>query len=162
MENSKLMSKKNKMIMLKILMQKVQKSLSLGKILTDIDEFIHQDDHQYDHHDHDHQEACFDDLKSVPKDVKEGHFAVVAVNEGIAKRFVVPLRYLTHPMFLTLLEKAAEEYGFDHGGALTIPCRPNEIERILAERWDGKRTSSYSKKANNGCKRNSNFMVQSY
>ncbi|XWS29012.1 hypothetical protein CRYUN_Cryun25bG0120200 [Craigia yunnanensis] len=38
-------------------------------------------------------------------------------------------------MFLMLLEQAEEEYGFDREGALTIPCRPSELERILAEQW---------------------------
>lgn len=68
---------------------------------------------------------------NVPEDVKEGHFAVIAVDEGELKRFVVPLKCLTHPSFLKLLEQAAEEYGFDHDGALTVPCRPSEFERII-------------------------------
>ncbi|KAG6417645.1 hypothetical protein SASPL_119829 [Salvia splendens] len=65
----------------------------------------------------------------VPDDVKEGHFAVVAVDE----RIIVPLSFLTHPSFLRLLEQAAEEYGFHHRGALNLPCRPNELHRILAD-----------------------------
>ncbi|KAL9143495.1 hypothetical protein ABFS82_14G241100 [Erythranthe guttata] len=73
--------------------------------------------------------------EKVPEDVKEGHFAVIAEEEDELKRFIVPLNYLTHPSFLRLLELAAEVYGFDHGGALTVPCRPVELERILAERW---------------------------
>ncbi|KAM6596015.1 hypothetical protein CsatA_006539 [Cannabis sativa] len=75
---------------------------------------------------------------SVPQDVKEGHFAVVAVAAGgdePNKRFIVPLGCLTHPSFQRLLEQAAEEYGFDHNGALTVPCRPSELEGILAEQW---------------------------
>ncbi|XP_057955075.1 auxin-responsive protein SAUR50 [Malania oleifera] len=70
----------------------------------------------------------------VPEDVKEGHFAVIAVGAGEKpKRFIVPLTSLTHPAFVSLLEHAAEEYGFYHQGALTVPCRPSELERILAE-----------------------------
>lgn len=79
---------------------------------------------------------------SVPDDVKEGHFAVVAVVEEELKRFIVPLSFLTHPSFLRLLEQAAEEYGFDHDGALTVPCRPSELERILAEQWAAERGSA--------------------
>lgn len=75
----------------------------------------------------------------VPKDVKEGHFAVLAMDDGRSKRFVVSLRYLSHPQFRRLLEQAAEEYGFDHEGALAIPCRPSELERILGEQWKGGR-----------------------
>ncbi|XP_055832230.1 auxin-induced protein X15-like [Solanum dulcamara] len=70
--------------------------------------------------------------RDVPEDVKEGHFAVIATNDDELKRFVVPLCCLTHPSFLRLLEQAAEVYGFDHEGALTLPCRPSEMERILA------------------------------
>ncbi|KAL8525387.1 hypothetical protein ACS0TY_014856 [Phlomoides rotata] len=71
----------------------------------------------------------------VPEDVKEGHFAVVAVAEEANefKRFIVPLNYLTHPSFLRLLEQAAEVYGFDHDGAVTVPCCPTVLERLLAE-----------------------------
>ncbi|KAJ4829685.1 hypothetical protein Tsubulata_007485 [Turnera subulata] len=110
--------KKNGIIKLKFVAKKLQESLSLGK-RTQIpyrEEF---------------EEV--NDSRGVPEDVKEGHFAVIADGEE-PKRFVVPLSYLTHPMFLRLLEQAAEEYGFDHEGALTIPCRPSELEKILADR----------------------------
>lgn len=72
----------------------------------------------------------------VPEDVKEGHIAVVAMDGEQLKRFVVPLSCLSHPRFVQLLEQAAEEYGFDHRGALAIPCQPCELERILAEGGD--------------------------
>ncbi|GLU02535.1 hypothetical protein SLE2022_197820 [Rubroshorea leprosula] len=73
------------------------------------------------------------DSTCVPEDVKEGHFAVIAENGEEPRRFVVPLSCLTHPRFLKLLEKAAEEFGFNHDGALTIPCDPSELETILAD-----------------------------
>lgn len=77
----------------------------------------------------------------VPEDVKEGHFAVIAEGAGNGKeecleepkRFVLPLSCLTNPTFVRLLEEAAEEYGFDHEGALTIPCRPSHLQRILLQ-----------------------------
>ncbi|KNA06306.1 hypothetical protein SOVF_182330 [Spinacia oleracea] len=158
------------MIKLKLVMEKLQKSFSLGKRLSmsDVEDLQEQ-------HDHDEEPtSChhFGDSRSTAappssEDVKEGHFTAVAVDGDEARRFVVPLRYLTHPMFLALLEKAAEEYGFDHGGALTIPCRPSEIESILGERWNGGRPSSSRRRSNdnnnNNCRRNSNdFMIQSY
>ncbi|KAG4985513.1 hypothetical protein JHK84_033451 [Glycine max] len=63
--------------------------------------------------------------------VLEGHFAVIAEHEKeTIKRFLVPLSYLRNSTFLGLLEQAAEEYGFDQHGALTIPCRPSELERF--------------------------------
>ncbi|KAL3518423.1 hypothetical protein ACH5RR_021012 [Cinchona calisaya] len=113
--------KKNGIVNLKIVVKKLQKSLSLGKKLAARagDEF----------------EEAMNDSRNVPDDVKEGHFAVIAVDDDELKRFIVPLSYLTHPTFLRLLEQAAEEYGFDREGALTIPCRPRELEIILAEQW---------------------------
>ncbi|MED6145534.1 hypothetical protein PIB30_026116 [Stylosanthes scabra] len=68
---------------------------------------------------------------SIADDVKKGHFAVIAVEEG-PKRFLVPLSCLKSPTFLSLLERAAEEYGFDQHGAITIPCNPSDLETLLA------------------------------
>ncbi|KAL2332009.1 hypothetical protein Fmac_019590 [Flemingia macrophylla] len=77
------------------------------------------------------KEGCDSNSTYVPEDVKEGHFAVIAECGEEQKRFVLPLSCLANPTFLKLLEQAEEEYGFDHEGAVTIPCRPSEIERIL-------------------------------
>ncbi|KAL7173731.1 hypothetical protein ACSBR2_033062 [Camellia fascicularis] len=99
--------KKNGIVKLKIVVEKLQKSLLMVK-----------------------KPAC-----DVPEDVKEGHFAVIAVDVDELKRFIVPLNYLTNPSFMRLLELAAEEYGFDREGALTVPCPPRDLERILAEQW---------------------------
>ncbi|CAH1452569.1 unnamed protein product [Lactuca virosa] len=70
-------------------------------------------------------------LRTEPEDVKEGHFVVIAADEDEEKRFVVPLAYLARPSFQRLLERAAEEYGFGNEGALTVPCRPSDLEWIL-------------------------------
>ncbi|KAE8717241.1 putative SAUR-like auxin-responsive protein family [Hibiscus syriacus] len=68
---------------------------------------------------------------NIPKDVKEGHFAVIAVNDGKSKRFILELSYLRNPAFLMLLKQAKEEYGFQQMGALTLPCHPEELQKIL-------------------------------
>ncbi|CAJ1955893.1 unnamed protein product [Sphenostylis stenocarpa] len=83
----------------------------------------------------------------VPDDVKEGHFAVIAESGGEQKRFVLPLSCLSNPAFLKLLEQAEEEYGFDHEGAVTIPCMPSELERILTQQWhqEGTQTTGVRK-----------------
>lgn len=119
----------NGIVKLKIVAEKlIHKSLSLGR--NKWNSFRDSDNE----HEHEHDSiSCYDD---VPEDVKEGHFAVVAEyggEEPRTRRFVVPLNYLRHPRFVMLLEEAAEEYGFDREGALTIPCLPTEIERILAD-----------------------------
>ncbi|BFG34492.1 hypothetical protein CerSpe_207660 [Prunus speciosa] len=103
--------KKKSIVKLKIVVEKLRKSLLFGRSKS--------------------SDSNCDDSKNVPEDVKKGHFAVIAVDGDEPKRFVVALSYLTHPTFLKLLEQAAEEYGFDHEGAITIPCPPSELEKIL-------------------------------
>lgn len=78
-----------------------------------------------------------DSRDCVPKDVKQGHFAVIAVDgyHEPTQRFIVPLMFLEHPMFRKLLERAEEEYGFDHDGAVMVPCRPSHLRMILTEQW---------------------------
>ncbi|WMV57312.1 hypothetical protein MTR67_050697 [Solanum verrucosum] len=55
--------------------------------------------------------------------IPKGHCAVY-VGESQKKRFVVPVSYLSLPLFQDLLAKSEEEFGFDHPmGGLTIPCK---------------------------------------
>ncbi|GMY05576.1 auxin-induced protein 15A-like [Fagus crenata] len=61
-------------------------------------------------------------LASTSKDVPKGCIAVYA-GESKKRRFVIPLSFLNQPLFLELLNKAEEEFGYDHPmGGLTIPC----------------------------------------
>jgi SAUR family protein len=46
----------------------------------------------------------------------------------------VELNHLTNPDFLSLLEQAKEEYGFQQEGVLAVPCRPEELQKILENR----------------------------
>ncbi|XWS55037.1 hypothetical protein CRYUN_Cryun10bG0140600 [Craigia yunnanensis] len=58
------------------------------------------------------------ETKNVPK----GHIAVY-VEEGSKRRFVISISYLNHPLFADLLNRAEEEFRFNHSmGGLTIPC----------------------------------------
>ncbi|OMO73636.1 Auxin responsive SAUR protein [Corchorus olitorius] len=74
-----------------------------------------------------------EETNKIPKDVKEGQFAVIAVKGGNPKRFILELSYLRNPAFLKLLEQAKEEYGFQQMGALTVPCHPQELHKILED-----------------------------
>ncbi|KAF3614900.1 Indole-3-acetic acid-induced protein ARG7, partial [Capsicum annuum] len=57
------------------------------------------------------------------RDVPKGHF-VVYVGENQKKRFVIPISFLSQPLFQDLLRQAEEEFGFGHPmSSLTIPCR---------------------------------------
>ncbi|KAK4740297.1 hypothetical protein R3W88_003994 [Solanum pinnatisectum] len=56
-------------------------------------------------------------------DVPKGYLPVY-VGEEQQKRFVIPVSFLSQPLFQDLLSQAEEEFGFDHPmGGLTIPCR---------------------------------------
>ncbi|XP_023512608.1 auxin-responsive protein SAUR21-like [Cucurbita pepo subsp. pepo] len=55
--------------------------------------------------------------------VPKGHIPVY-VGETERKRFFVPISYLSHPLFVDLLDRAEEEFGFSQPiGGLTIPCK---------------------------------------
>ena len=71
----------------------------------------------------------------VPMDVPRGHCAVYVGSER--SRFVIPTTYLNHSLFRVLLEKAEEEYGFDHQMGLTIPCE--EIAFLYLTSMSGKK-----------------------
>ncbi|KAF3652438.1 auxin-responsive protein SAUR21-like [Capsicum chacoense] len=59
---------------------------------------------------------------STTKDVPKGHFAVY-VGETRKKRFVIPISFLSEPLFQNLLSEVEEEFGFNHPmGGVTIPC----------------------------------------
>ncbi|KAL3503740.1 hypothetical protein ACH5RR_038189 [Cinchona calisaya] len=63
--------------------------------------------------------------------VPEGHLPVYVGEE--MERFVVSAELLNHPIFVTLLNKSAQEYGYGyhHQGVLRIPCRVSVFERLL-------------------------------
>lgn len=62
-------------------------------------------------------------------EIPEGCLAVYAGEER--KRFVIPTVYLSHPIFLMLLDKAHEEYGFEQKEGLTVPCAVEVFEESL-------------------------------
>lgn len=77
---------------------------------------------------------CAASPDELADDVKAGHFTVFAVKGGVPKRFVVELGCLADPSFLCLLEQAKDEYGFKQKGPLVVPCRPEELQKILLRR----------------------------
>ncbi|MQM07278.1 hypothetical protein Taro_040118 [Colocasia esculenta] len=79
--------------------------------------------------------------------IPKGCLAVMVGQEGEEQqRFVVPVAYLSHPLFMQLLKDAEDEYGFDHKGAIALPCHVEEFrcvqglidrERLLLHHHDG-------------------------
>ncbi|MBA0715644.1 hypothetical protein Golax_014531 [Gossypium laxum] len=72
----------------------------------------------------------YDHEGAHPDDVPKGHF-VVYVGEH-RSRYVVPISWLTHPEFQSLLQRAEEEFGFNHDMGLTIPCEEVVFRSLTA------------------------------
>ncbi|GLJ10559.1 hypothetical protein SUGI_0130540 [Cryptomeria japonica] len=80
---------------------------------------------------YDSDEECCRGQACPPPDVPEGYLAVY-VGRGLEpRRFIIPTGYLSRPLFRALLDKAEEEFGFDHQGALTIPCEVSVFKQVL-------------------------------
>ena len=58
-----------------------------------------------------------------------GFFAVYVGEER--QRYVVPTRYLSHPLFKMLLEKAYDEFGFSQRNGLVIPCSVSTFQEVV-------------------------------
>lgn len=61
--------------------------------------------------------------------VPEGHLPVYVGEE--MERFIVSAELLNHPVFVMLLNKSAQEYGYEQQGVLRIPCHVFLFERVL-------------------------------
>nr|GLL40725.1 auxin-responsive protein SAUR36-like [Ipomoea trifida] len=74
------------------------------------------------------KEAVCERTAAVPK----GHLAVYVGGEKGEDftRVLVPVIYFNHPLFGELLREAEAEFGFNHPGGITLPCRISEFERV--------------------------------
>ncbi|CAK8576674.1 unnamed protein product [Lathyrus sativus] len=64
-------------------------------------------------------------------EVPKGNLAVYVGDK--MRRFVIPVSYLNQPLFQELLNKAEEEFGYDHPtGGLTIPCGEDEFLNLTS------------------------------
>ncbi|KAL2502722.1 Auxin-responsive protein SAUR71 [Forsythia ovata] len=61
--------------------------------------------------------------------VPEGHLPVYVGEE--MERFVVSAELLNHPIFVNLLNKSTQEYGYEQKGVLRILCHMFLFERVL-------------------------------
>ncbi|PIN03271.1 hypothetical protein CDL12_24209 [Handroanthus impetiginosus] len=72
-----------------------------------------------------------DPLLEKPEPIPKGQMAVyVGQKDGDFQRILVPVVYFNHPLFGDLLKESEKEYGFNHPGGITIPCRISEFERV--------------------------------
>ncbi|KAG8662797.1 hypothetical protein MANES_01G144900v8 [Manihot esculenta] len=72
----------------------------------------------------------YDQQQGLPDDVPKGHFAVY-VGEN-RSRYIIPISWLDHPEFQSLLQRSEEEFGFQHATGLRIPCE-EVVFRSLTE-----------------------------
>ncbi|CAN4102310.1 unnamed protein product [Withania somnifera] len=77
----------------------------------------------FHHHHHGHGKK---ELKAIPK----GCLAITVGQGEEQQRFVIPVIYINHPLFMQLLKEAEEEYGFDHNGPINIPCHIEEFQHV--------------------------------
>lgn len=70
------------------------------------------------------------DASDLPNDVPRGHFAVYVGDNR--SRYIVPISWLNHVEFQGLLERAAEEFGFNHDMGLTIPCQEEDFLYVMS------------------------------
>ncbi|KAB2071836.1 hypothetical protein CXB51_020611 [Gossypium anomalum] len=66
---------------------------------------------------------------AVKKTVPQGYVPVYVGEE--MERFVVSAELLNHPVFVGLLNKSAQEYGYEQKGVLHIPCHVLVFERVM-------------------------------
>ncbi|KAK6804704.1 hypothetical protein RDI58_002488 [Solanum bulbocastanum] len=69
--------------------------------------------------------------KQGKRDVPKGYLAIkVGQAEEEQQRFIVPVSYFNHPLFIQLLKEAEEGYGFHHKGTITIPCHVEQFRCV--------------------------------
>ncbi|KAA8533553.1 hypothetical protein F0562_031013 [Nyssa sinensis] len=79
--------------------------------------------HLHLHHHHHHGEK---EMKDIPK----GCLAIMVGQGEEQQRFIIPVIYINHPLFMQLLKEAEEEYGFDQKGPINIPCQVAEFRYV--------------------------------
>ncbi|XP_057454158.1 auxin-responsive protein SAUR32 [Lotus japonicus] len=82
--------------------------------------------HLHFHHHHHHHEKNKDQKDNIPK----GCLAIMVGQGEEQERFVIPVIYINHPLFMQLLKEAEEEFGFDQKGPITIPCHVEEFRTV--------------------------------
>jgi len=71
--------------------------------------------------------------RSEEQRVAKGYVpVVVGVGEEV-ERFVVSVKLFRHQCMVSLLEMAAQEFGFEQKGVLRIPCDVQHFRRVLQQ-----------------------------
>ncbi|XP_022715404.1 auxin-responsive protein SAUR71-like [Durio zibethinus] len=76
-------------------------------------------------------------------DVPHGHFPVyVGIDQTSMRRFIVSAEMLRNPIFVELLNRSAQEYGYEQRGVLRIPINVVVFERVLESLRQGQEPSN--------------------
>ncbi|KFK28299.1 hypothetical protein AALP_AA8G498200 [Arabis alpina] len=62
--------------------------------------------------------------------VPKGHFVVYVGHSR--SRHVIPISFLTHPIFQILLQQSEEEFGFCQDSGLVIPCDEHFFQSLIS------------------------------
>lgn len=96
-------------------------------------------------HNH-HHSSKRDQVRDIPK----GCLAIKVGQGDKQQRFVVPVFYVNHPLFIQLLKQAEEEYGFDQKGTITLPCSV-EVFRYVQGMIDKEQAIHHNNHHHVGC-----------
>eukprot|EP00268_Persea_americana_P020183 TRINITY_DN20412_c1_g1_i1.p1 TRINITY_DN20412_c1_g1~~TRINITY_DN20412_c1_g1_i1.p1 ORF type:complete len:147 (-),score=19.63 TRINITY_DN20412_c1_g1_i1:114-554(-) len=70
------------------------------------------------------------ETESCNKSVADkGHFVVYTID---GRRFMVPLDYLSSPIFVELLRMSEDQFGLPCDGPITIPCEAIFMEYVIS------------------------------
>ncbi|KAF3322520.1 auxin-induced protein 10A5-like protein [Carex littledalei] len=66
--------------------------------------------------------------------VPSGHVPVYVGEDADepTERFVIKAELLSQPAFAELLSQVADEFGYNHSGALRIPCSVSVFEQLIS------------------------------
>lgn len=76
------------------------------------------------------QEAELSSCSSPPCKTPTGSFTIYIGEER--RRFVVPMGYLSHPLFKMMLDKSSKEFGFNQKNGLVVPCSVNAFQEVVS------------------------------
>ncbi|KAF5810144.1 putative small auxin-up RNA [Helianthus annuus] len=81
------------------------------------------------HHQHDHGMKKEDHKMKIPKGCMT---VMVGQEDEEQKRFIIPVTYVNHPLFMELLNKETDqdEYEFHHQGPINIHCHVQDFCNI--------------------------------
>lgn len=77
-----------------------------------------------------HSRLLSDGQPAGQNQVPRGFMAVYVGPE--LRRFVIPMKFLSLPDFMAMMERSAEEFGYEQEGVLRIPCDEQDFERLIA------------------------------